>query len=74
MLKSHEISYTLSVLSSTVHHIGLVVWTVTWFSSGTRWLEVETKPSKEDTSSSVDMSGSGDWIAGQAHINSILAL
>lgn len=39
-------------LNSAVHQIGLLVLIHT-FSSGMRWFEVETKPSKEDSCSAV---------------------
>ena len=40
-------------LSSTVQIIGLVVFTVTILSPGTRWFDVETIPSKHDSVSAI---------------------
>lgn len=37
--------------SSIVHQIGLVVLIVTVFSSGMRWFDVDTRPSKDDSAS-----------------------
>ena len=36
-----------------VHHIGLVVFTVTTGSSGRRWFEVDTIPSNDDICSAI---------------------
>lgn len=47
MLSIHQSRHSI-VLSSTVHQIGFVVLIQT-FCPGTRWLEVETRPSNDDS-------------------------